>query len=83
MRVAVLKRKTAEKVATKKVVLAGNPNAGKTTLFNALTKSNLRTGNFHGVTTSPAKKNARRRNLRGRSGDVRLPPVLYGRAVCH
>ncbi len=39
-----------------KVVLAGNPNAGKTTLFNALTKSHLRTGNFHGVTTSPASK---------------------------
>lgn len=39
-----------------KVVLAGNPNAGKTTLFNALTKSNLKTGNFHGVTTSPASK---------------------------
>lgn len=42
--------------AGKKVVLAGNPNAGKTTLFNALTHSNLRTGNFHGVTTSPAQK---------------------------
>ncbi len=39
-----------------KIVLAGTPNAGKTTLFNALTHSNLRTGNFHGVTTSPAKK---------------------------
>lgn len=39
-----------------KVVIAGNPNAGKTTLFNALTHSNLRTGNFHGVTTSPAQK---------------------------
>ena len=39
-----------------KVVLAGNPNAGKTTLFNALTKSSLRTGNFHGVTCSPAQK---------------------------
>ena len=38
------------------VELAGNPNAGKTTLFNALTKSSLRTGNFHGVTTSPARK---------------------------
>ncbi|MGN1373621.1 MAG: FeoB small GTPase domain-containing protein [Candidatus Coproplasma sp.] len=38
------------------VVLAGNPNAGKTTLFNALTHSHLRTGNFHGVTTSPAQK---------------------------
>ena len=53
------KSKTAEKTqitVQKRVVLAGNPNAGKTTLFNALTKSNLRTGNFHGVTTSPAQK---------------------------
>ncbi len=40
------------------VVLAGNPNAGKTTLFNALTKSRLKTGNWHGVTTSPTKKSA-------------------------
>lgn len=39
-----------------KVVLAGNPNAGKTTLFNALTRSHLKTGNFHGVTTTPACK---------------------------
>ena len=36
-----------------KVVLAGNPNAGKTTLFNALTHSRLKTGNWHGVTTRP------------------------------
>lgn len=38
------------------VVLAGNPNAGKTTLFNALTHSRLRTGNYHGVTTTAASK---------------------------
>lgn len=37
-------------------MLAGNPNAGKTTLFNALTHSRRRTGNYHGVTTSVAKK---------------------------
>ena len=50
--------KTAKgKIQTsKRVVLAGNPNAGKTTLFNALTHSSLRTGNFHGVTTSSAEK---------------------------
>ena len=36
--------------------LAGNPNSGKTTLFNALTKSRLTTGNWHGVTTRPAYK---------------------------
>ena len=39
-----------------RVVLAGNPNAGKTTLFNALTRSRLRTGNFHGVTTRSVTK---------------------------
>jgi ferrous iron transport protein B len=33
-----------------KVALLGNPNAGKTTLFNALTGLNQRTGNFPGVT---------------------------------
>lgn len=32
------------------VALAGNPNAGKTTIFNNLTGSNQRTGNYPGVT---------------------------------
>ncbi len=32
------------------IALAGNPNSGKTTLFNALTKSNQKVGNFAGVT---------------------------------
>jgi ferrous iron transport protein B len=32
------------------VALAGNPNAGKTTLFNALTGARARTGNYPGVT---------------------------------
>lgn len=45
-----------EGVRPVRVVLAGNPNAGKTTLFNALTKSRLATGNWHGVTTRPAYK---------------------------
>lgn len=48
--------KKMREAATYSVVLAGNPNAGKTTLFNALTHSHRRTGNFHGVTTSPAQK---------------------------
>jgi ferrous iron transport protein B len=33
-----------------KIALIGNPNSGKTTLFNALTGLNQKTGNFPGVT---------------------------------
>lgn len=33
-----------------KIVLVGNPNSGKTTLFNILTGSNQKVGNFAGVT---------------------------------
>ena len=33
-----------------KIALAGNPNSGKTTLFNILTGSNQYVGNWPGVT---------------------------------
>ena len=33
-----------------KISLAGNPNSGKTTMFNALTGSSQRVGNWPGVT---------------------------------
>ncbi len=36
----------------KKILLVGNPNTGKSTLFNLLTKSYAHTGNFHGVTVN-------------------------------
>ncbi|MCC6547822.1 ferrous iron transport protein B [Candidatus Sumerlaeota bacterium] len=36
--------------ATRRVVLCGNPNTGKTTVFNALTGFRAHTGNYAGVT---------------------------------
>ena len=40
----------AGKASVRHVVLAGNPNSGKTTLFNALTGMRAKVGNYAGVT---------------------------------
>ena len=40
----------------KKVVLVGNPNTGKTTLFNTIAKTNEHVGNWHGVTVECKEK---------------------------
>lgn len=46
----VQKRKGGDFTHEIKIALAGNPNCGKTTVFNALTGSNLYVGNWAGVT---------------------------------
>lgn len=42
--------KSSRDKTRKNITLVGNPNSGKSTLFNALTGLNQRTGNFPGVT---------------------------------
>lgn len=41
----------------KKLMLVGNPNCGKTTLFNALTGANQKVGNWSGVTVEKMEGN--------------------------
>lgn len=41
------------------IALAGNPNSGKTTLFNELTGSNQFVGNWPGVTVEKKKVNSK------------------------
>jgi ferrous iron transport protein B len=40
----------SQETITRKIALVGNPNSGKSTLFNVLTGLNQKTGNFPGVT---------------------------------
>ena len=39
-----------------KIALVGNPNCGKTTLFNRLTASNQYVGNWPGVTVEKKRR---------------------------
>lgn len=45
-----MKSKSSASTALKRVALVGNPNAGKTTLFNSLTGSKQKIANYPGVT---------------------------------
>ncbi|MEA2025120.1 MAG: FeoB small GTPase domain-containing protein [Chloroflexota bacterium] len=52
------------------LALAGNPNAGKTSIFNALTGSRQHVGNWPGKTVSKVEGTFRRGDLVGRLVDL-------------
>ena len=56
------------------ILLVGNPNSGKTTLFNSLTRSNEHVGNWHGVTVENKQKSFM---LYGQKYDLVDTPGIY------
>lgn len=58
-----------------KIALAGNPNCGKTTMFNALTGANQYVGNWPGVTVE--KKEGRYKKSNGEEVIVTDLPGIY------
>ena len=57
------------------IALVGNPNTGKTTLFNALTGENQKVGNYSGVTVT--KKTGTFRTPHGRKVNIADLPGCY------
>ena len=47
-----------------RIALAGNPNSGKTTMYNALTGRNEKVGNWAGVTVDK-KRTPHQKSIRG------------------
>ncbi|MCA9392963.1 MAG: ferrous iron transport protein B [Candidatus Omnitrophica bacterium] len=69
----------SNQIVPKTIALAGNPNSGKTTVFNALTKLRQKVGNYAGVTVE--KKTGTLTLEGGRTVNVLDLPGTYSLAV--
>ena len=49
-----------------RIALAGNPNSGKTTMYNALTGSTERVGNWAGVTVDKKERSIKKNYCTGK-----------------
>ncbi len=65
-------------IRTARVVVAGNPNAGKTTIFNRLTGLSQKVANYPGVTV---EKKSGHRTMRGIDVDIVDLPGTYSLAA--
>lgn len=64
-----------------KFLLIGNPNTGKTTLFNALTNSNQKVGNWHGVTNTYKVATMNGHSVVDLPGTYSLTPLTFEEKV--
>ncbi|MFW6245783.1 MAG: ferrous iron transport protein B, partial [Fibrobacterota bacterium] len=71
--------KTQSQSSSMKICLAGNPNSGKTSLFNRLTGANQKVGNWSGVTVELKKGNVRHNGVGAEVIDL---PGTYSLSTC-